>query len=200
MKVIAISGSRNRQGKTAQIVDAVLKGVNAAGGQSESIFLTERKLEHCRQCNPDGWGICRAEGRCIIEDDFASIVEKINAADAVVFANPTYFADLSDSMKMFLDRLRRVSFMKTLQRPRLPGGFAATPGKPAIGICFAGGSGGGSVSALFNLERVLLTCGFESTDMISIRRQNLDMKLPMLEKVGEWLVNRPAAPPPAPAH
>jgi multimeric flavodoxin WrbA len=194
MKVIAISGSRNRQGKTAQIVNAVLKGVETGGGQSESIFLTECKLENCRQCNPEGWGICRTENRCIIEDDFASIVEKINTVEAVIFASPTYFADLSESMKTFLDRLRRVSFRKTLQRPRLPGGFPATPGKPAIGICFAGGSGNGSVSALFNLERVLQTCGFESTDMISVRRQNLDIKLPMLEKAGEWLVNRPTDP------
>jgi multimeric flavodoxin WrbA len=199
MKVIAISGSRNREGKTAQIVNSILQGVNNAGGQSESIFLTEMKLERCRQCNPDGWGICRTEGRCIIEDDFAVIVEKINAADAVVFVNPTYFSDLSESMRTFLDRLRRTSFQKTMQRPRLPGGFPATPGKPAVGICFAGGSGNGSVSALLNLEKVLGTCGFESADMISVRRQNLEMKLPMLEKVGEWLVKRPTAPAP-PAH
>ena len=81
MQILALSGSRNRQGKTAQAINAILKGVANAGGNSESIFLTELALEKCRQCNDDGWGDCRSKGQCIIEDDFASIVEKIKAAD-----------------------------------------------------------------------------------------------------------------------
>ena len=111
MQILVLSGSRNKQGKTAQAISAILKGVDKAGGKSETIFLTECKLERCRQCNPDGWGICRSEHRCIIEDDFPSIVEKVKAADVVVFANPVYFGDLSESMRGFLDRLRRIRFM-----------------------------------------------------------------------------------------
>jgi len=41
-----------------------------------------------------------AEHRCIIEDDFNSVAAKLAAADAVVFASPVYFVDLSESLRL----------------------------------------------------------------------------------------------------
>ena len=82
--------------------------------------------------------MCRREGRCVIEDDFPSVVDRLKAADVAVFANPVYFRDLSESMKTFLERLRRISFRQ--QNPPMQG-------KPAIGVCLAGGGGGGAPSA-----------------------------------------------------
>ena len=133
MRILVISGSRNRQGKTARTIDAIARGVAKAGGNSESIFLTEHTLERCRQCNDDGWGDCRSKGQCIIEDDFASIVNKIEAADVMVFANPVYFGDLSESMMGFLDRLRRIKFSMLIAAGRGPGSFPSGGGTPAIG-------------------------------------------------------------------
>ncbi|HSW58716.1 MAG TPA: flavodoxin family protein [Dehalococcoidales bacterium] len=199
MKVLIISGSRNREGKTARIAGAVARGVEKAGGQCEILFLTEQKLERCRQCNPDGWGICIKDHRCIIEDDFTALTDKIQAANLLVFANPVYFGDLSESLKSFLDRFRRIGFWRIIQqinRGGLPGMPPPPQGLPAVGICFAGGSGNGTTSALAILERTLQTCGFDCVDMITVRRQNLEMKLPLLEKVGEWLVTRPTSGPP----
>src|SRR3972149_6402264 len=99
MQILVLSGSRNREGQTARAIKAIQKGISDAKGKSEVLFLTELNLERCRQCDPDGWGLCRREGRCIIEDDFHSIVKKIEAADVVVFANPVYFGDLSESLR-----------------------------------------------------------------------------------------------------
>jgi hypothetical protein len=42
---------------------------------------------------------------------------------------------------------------------------------------------------------VLQICGFDVVDMIPVRRQNIDMKLPMLEHVGKWLVTKPTSGP-----
>lgn len=193
MKILALSGSKNHQGKTAQAINAIIKGVDKAGAKSECIFLIDLSLEHCRQCNNDGWGICRTEGYCIIKDDFASVVEKVRAADAVVFASPVYFGDLSESMRMFLDRLRRISFGN---RPRpVPGAPPIlVPGStPAIGLCYAGGSGNGTITSSANLERILQTCGFDVVDMIPVRRQNLQVKLPILEIIGKWLATKPTS-------
>ena len=203
MQILALSGSRNRQGKTAQAMNAILKGVTEAGGYSECIFLTELALERCRQCNSDGWGVCRSEGHCIIEDDFALVVERIEAADVVVFANPVYFGDLSESMRGFLDRFRRTRL--TRRPPAARGVPGPTPfgggGAPAIGLCYAGGSGNGTISCCANLERILQICGFDVIDMIPARRQNLEIKLPMLELVGKWLVTKPTSGPwPPPIH
>ncbi len=200
MQILVLSGSRNRQGKTAEAINAMLKGVKKAGAKSEVIFLTEKKLEVCRQCNPDGWGICRSEHRCIIEDDFESIVEKVKAADLVVFTNPVYFADLAESMSTFLGRYRRIRFTAG-GGPVVPGRPPTTRGTPAITYCYAGGSGNGTSNCGANMERILQTCGFDVVDVILARRQNLEMKLPLLERVGEWLATKPTSgpwPPPAP--
>ena len=198
MKILILSGSRNREGQTAKAIKAVQKGITAGKGKSEVIFLTELKLERCRQCDPDGWGLCRKEGRCIIEDDFPSLVDKVKAADVMVFANPVYFGDLSESMRCFLDRYRRTLF-KPGAAPRP--GFPMSGGAPAIGISYAGGSGNGTVSCSAPLERVLQTCGFDVVDMIQVRRQNIAMKLPILEMTGNWLTTKPTSgpwPPPPP--
>ena len=199
MQILVLSGSRNSQGKTAKAITSICKGITDAGGKSEVIFLIEQNLERCRQCNDDGWGICRNEQRCVIEDDFASIVGKIKAADVLVFATPVYFGDLSESMRRFLDRYRRTRFATVFRRPlatNIPNQLPVRQGgTPSIGYCYAGGSGNGTISCLASLERALLTSGFDVVDMIPARRQNLEMKLPLLESVGRWLVTKPASGP-----
>jgi len=191
MEILTLSGSRNREGQTARAVNALCKGIAEAGGNAETIFLPELELERCRQCDPDGWGLCRREGRCIVEDDFPSIVEKINTSDAVIFANPVYFGDLTESMQAFLDRLRRTMLPKMIaagmghQQPEVA--------KPVVGLCYAGGSGNGTTSCGASLERILQICRFDVVDMILARRQNLDAKIPILELTGQWLVNRSAS-------
>lgn len=192
MHAFMISGSRNKEGRTAHCAEAIAKGLKKKGVTSELVFLPTMKLERCRQCDPDGWGVCRREGYCIIKDDFASIVERLKSADVAVFANPVYFRDMSDSMRGFLDRLRRISFRQA--NPPMQG-------KPALTICMAGGGGGGAPSASFSLETVLQMIGFDVVDVINVRRQNIDLKLPMLETTGEWLATKPTSgpmPPPPP--
>ena len=132
------------------------------------------------------------EHRCIIEDDFNSVAAKLAAADAVVIAAPVYFIDLSESLRAFMERLRRV---KGPQKPG-PGGFpvGARPGAtPAIGLCLAGSGGGGATTCCQILEKLMLECGFDVVDMIPVRRQNLGFKLTLLELTGEWLASKPAS-------
>jgi multimeric flavodoxin WrbA len=194
MQIVMVSGSRNREGRTARSITAIANGAAKAGAQLEYIFLPELNIERCRQCDPDGSGVCMREHRCIIEDDFASIVEKLNAADAVVVASPVYFLDLCESLRAFMERLRRV---KGPPKP-LPGGVprAARPGSvPAVGLCLAGSGGGGAVTCCQILEKLMLECGFDVVDMIPVRRQNLEFKLPLLELTGEWLASKPASGP-----
>jgi multimeric flavodoxin WrbA len=181
MNVLVISGSRNPQGQTARATDALLQGVRDGGAQAETVFLPPIRIERCRQCEDDGWGICRSEGRCVIEDDFASLVDRMKRADAVVFATPVYFSDLSESLRAFLDRLRRTCVNEA--------GRDGIEGKSAVGICVAGGGGGGAPECTVRLERILRTCGFDVLDLIPVRRQNLDAKLPALADAGRFLVS-----------
>lgn len=182
MKVLMLSGSRNQEGQTARAANALLEGVTQAGGDVESAFLPTLKIERCRQCDDKGWGECKSKGRCVIEDDLHNLLEKIESADAVVFANPVYFGDLSESMHAFLCRVRRTT--------RNDDGKSRVEGKGAVGVCVAGGSGNNAPECCFILDKFLMKCGFDIADMVPVRRQNLEAKLPELEMIGKWLVSR----------
>jgi multimeric flavodoxin WrbA len=179
MKTLVIAGSRNPQGRTAFACNALLRGAAETGSETEIVFLPQLSIERCRQCDQAGWGQCRTDGRCVIDDDFQATVEKIMAAGAVAFATPVYFSDLSESLRAFLDRLRRVTRHEETK--------AAISPRRVLGICVAGGGGGGAPSCTVSLEKVLHNCGFDVLDMVPARRQNLDLKGAVLEGTGRWL-------------
>lgn len=185
MNALLICGSRNPEGQTAQAAAALKKGLAEAGASVEVLFLPGLNVERCRQCDSNGWGTCRREGRCVIQDDLSDIVGKLRSADVAVFATPVYYADLSESLRAFTDRLRRTCTHE--------GGRAGIKGKPAIGLCVAGGGGGGAVACCASLERVLNTCGFDVLEMLPLRRQNLQAKLVALDLVGQWLATLPSS-------
>ena len=189
MNILFISGSRNKEGQTARALKAICRGAESAGAVTETIFLPLMRIKLCQQCDSDGWGKCRSEGYCILEDDFEGILKKIQAASFVVLATPVYFGDISERMRAFLDRYRRVNF------PKLMKGIAGES-KPAVCLCYAGGSGNGTGSCMASLERAVQGCGFDVVDLIPLRRQNLEAKIVALEIEGKWLSSKPTSGPP----
>jgi len=179
MKCLAIQSSPNREGLTASLAQAVLTGVTAAGGTTELVHLNEIDIHSCLACET-GWGRCREENRCVQEDGFEALRTKMAAVDALVFATPVYFHDLSESAKRLLDRLRRCEAFE----------FKSFAGKQVIGIASAGGSGRGAVRALYHLEEYLRRLGFEVFDLVSVTRFSKDHKVPMLEAAGRRLAQR----------
>lgn len=182
MKIVAVIGSRNPEGQTARAVNALLGGAEAASVEVERWFLPELKIERCRQCEQDGWGLCLAEGRCVIDDDLSDVVDAILSAEAIVFATAVYYSDLSESLRAFLDRFRRTVTHSDNQKK--------LGTKPCIGICVAGGGGGGAPSCAVSLEKVLQRCGLNLVDIVPVRRQNLAFKERLLALTGEWLVTQ----------
>jgi len=178
MKVIAIQSSPNLDGLTSSLAQAVLNGVRNEGGTVELIHLNKLNLKPCIACD-NGWGKCRDGGVCVHEDDFQNLTDKIAKCNALVFATPVYWHDLSESAKIFLDRLRRCETGL---------GFKTFAGKKAIGIASAGGSGRGAIRALYNLEDYLRRLGFDIFDLVPVTRFSKDHKLEMLEKVGRRLI------------
>ncbi len=181
MTCLVLLGSRNHDGQTARAAGAFARGAEAAGAVVETIYLTECRLERCRQCDARGWGICRSDGVCVIDDDLAGLVEKIIAADVLVLATPVYYGDLSESMHAMLMRLRRTT--------TFPDRRTQLEGKPVVGICVAGGSGGGADTCCAQLTKIILTSGMRVADMLPVKRQNLALKEVYLEHLGkkaEW--------------
>jgi len=177
MKIIGIQSSPNLNGLTSTLVQAVLKGAKPKA-ETELIHLNKLNLKACIACDK-GWGKCREKGVCILEDGFHHLAEKIAKSNVLVFGTPVYWHDLSESAKIFLDRLRRCETGV---------GFKTFTGKKAIGIASAGGSGRGAVRALLNLEDYLARLGFEVFDLVPVTRFSKEHKLEMLERAGRHLV------------
>jgi multimeric flavodoxin WrbA len=182
MKIVALLGSRNPKGQTVRAANAFLEAAAENGAEVEKVFLPALKIERCRQCNEKGWGICYTRGQCVIEDDFAEVTEKLRKADGILLATPVYFSDLSESMRSYLDRLRRIGRCK-----EAPTGIEA---KPTVGITVAGGGGGGHIRCTEMMEKILKNIGMDVLDLVAVRRQNLDMKCDVLAVTGKWFAGQ----------
>ena len=178
MKLLAIQSSPNLEGLTVETAKQVIKGAEDAGHETELINLNDSIIKKCKACD-GGWGQCRREGTCILDDDFAEIIDKIKKADAFVFTTPVYWHDISESAKTFLDRMRRVETHH---------GFKRYTDKPYIGIACAGGSGNGASRALYLLEEYLKRIGFKNYDLVTVTQANRAHKLPMLEEAGKRIL------------
>jgi len=179
MKIIGIQSSPNVDGLTSRLAKAVLCGAEAAGAGIEMVHLSKIDVGSCLACE-QGWGTCRMDGTCSQEDNFQSLRDRINSADALVFSTPVYFGGLSESAKRLLDRWRRCEIRDRENSP--------LRSMNAVGIAAAGGSGGGAVTALRDLEAYLRWLQFSIFDLVTVTRRNAEYKLKMLEVAGMKLV------------
>ncbi|HWR97353.1 MAG TPA: flavodoxin family protein [Candidatus Methanoperedens sp.] len=102
MKVVAFNGSVRKEGNTALLLSTALAEIAAAGIQTELYQLAGKPLQGCIACYQ-----CfeNKDRRCAVTKDVANeCVEKMAAADAILLGSPTYFADVSASMKALIER------------------------------------------------------------------------------------------------
>jgi len=107
MKVIAFSGSARKDGNTAILLNTVLEELQAEGIETELYQLAGKKIHGCIACYK-----CyeKKNHRCAVDKDAANeCIEKMLAADGILFGSPTYFADLSPEIKALIDRAGLVS-------------------------------------------------------------------------------------------
>ena len=117
MKVIGLVGSGRKDGNTNTLVDRILEGARSAGQQTEKVFLADLTISPIGDC-----GACRRAGRCRIEDDFDSLMDKVLESDCVVFGTPLYWFGPPAQMKAFMDRwVCRMVFDEQTFRDRMKG-------------------------------------------------------------------------------
>ena len=98
--ILVISSSLRRGSNSDALADEFVRGAQDAGHTVEKISLAGKTLGFCRGCLA-----CQELGRCVIDDDANAIMQKILAADAVAFATPIYYYEMSGQLKTLLDRL-----------------------------------------------------------------------------------------------
>lgn len=95
--VLVISSSPRKGGNTDILADAFVKGAQEAGGKVEKIFLADSTLTFLSE---EGANKPKEVSR---DNATGRIVEKFLAADVVVLAAPTYYMNVNDRMKTFID-------------------------------------------------------------------------------------------------
>ncbi len=173
MSVLIIWASPNEDGLTAAAKDQVMKGISATGAQAEVLNINKSEIQRCLICG-DGWGTCKSDGSCIIKDDFAGIYKKIVEADGIVWVTAVYWHDLAESLKCFMDRLRRCETAHN--------GFLQN--KKCLLIACAGGTGNGAIRCLDHMEYTLRHMGMVAMDRLPIIQFNRSYMLPVLKEAG----------------
>lgn len=103
VNILAINGSpRGADGNTEVLIRAFLEGAAQANSSAETIYLKEKKIEHCTGCLSCWF---KTPGACIYKDDMAELLEKIRHTEILVFGSPLYFFNFTGIMKDFTDRL-----------------------------------------------------------------------------------------------
>lgn len=103
MRVAAINGSPHGVAGATQVpLSAFLEGCREGGAEVALVQLAEKNLGFCLGCHAC-W--TTSPGRCVQEDDLASILGVIEGAELVVLASPLHFLQVSGQLKVFIDRL-----------------------------------------------------------------------------------------------
>ena len=107
MKVVGFNGSARKGGNTTLLLNTVFAELNAEGIETELVELAGTHPQGCIACYK-----CFKEKnkRCAVKKDIVNdCIEKMQAADGILLASPTYFANLTTEMKALIDRCGMVA-------------------------------------------------------------------------------------------
>jgi multimeric flavodoxin WrbA len=150
MKILAIHGSpRTIRSQTRHLASLVLEGAAERGAETELIDLCDSRVTPCTACEG-----CLFNGICVFDDDVPLIIERMKAADGIIFASPVYIDNVSGQMKIFFDRLADAIHYQILH------------GKYGCSVATTHSSGGEEIVAYLN--HVLNYLGMVSVGGLSV--------------------------------
>ena len=101
MKILGICASpRGSKSATLRLVKAALEGAAENGATVELVDVCDLDIKYCNACQ-----VCFKTGKCVHEDDFEELYNKILAADGLVWGSPNYFHTVTAQMKTLIDRM-----------------------------------------------------------------------------------------------
>ena len=179
--ILIVSASPNRDGLTADCATAAMTAIRSAGGTVQLADLYAEGVRSCQTCG-NGWGLCRRERRCFIDDCLPSLVHRFSECKSFILVTPVYWGQPSEPMQRFLGRFRRCQNAMLSDKP------GAAQDKRADLIAAAGGSGNGTVTCLAEMELWCRHVGAVPLERIGVNRFNRDEMLTMIAKNAERMV------------
>jgi len=99
IKILAIYGSPRRKGNTSLLLKKAVQGAIEEGAEVEEIILRDLKMSPCLEI----YG-CKETGRCVIQDDFQQVYDKLLSCHGLMLASPIFFYTVSAHTKILMDR------------------------------------------------------------------------------------------------
>ncbi len=107
MKVVAFNGSSRKDGNTAILLNAALDEIEKQGIRTELIQLAGKPVQGCTAC----FACFKSQDcTCVLEtDELNDYLAKMVEADGIILGSPTYFSDVTASMKGLIERCGMVA-------------------------------------------------------------------------------------------
>ncbi len=105
MKVLGLNFGRVKQ-QCESYLSKALEGAEKSGAEIELVEMNTKTINRCLGCGACSRGVKEGkQSKCIIDDDFQPIMEKILDADAIIVAAPVYVLAPPGMFKDFVDRM-----------------------------------------------------------------------------------------------
>jgi len=130
MKIVAILGSPRAKSNSTALARKILERAGELGAQTQEFALNKLQFKGCQACET-----CKTkQDRCVLQDELTPVLEAVREADAIVFASPNYFGEVSGQFKSFFDRT--YSYLAPDFSSRVPQGkssvFIFAQGQPTL--------------------------------------------------------------------
>jgi multimeric flavodoxin WrbA len=99
MKILGISCSPRKKGNTIAMLNETLNAAKAEGAEVELYSVAGKDIQPCDSC----WS-CAKTGKCHKKDETELLIEKMLAADGIIFGVPVYFQGMTAQAKAIIDR------------------------------------------------------------------------------------------------
>jgi multimeric flavodoxin WrbA len=105
MKVVALNGSPRKKWNTATLLKHALDGAASKGAETELIHLYDYNFKGCISCFACKLKGGKSYGKCAVNDDLKTILNKVHDADAIILGSPIYFGMPTGVIRSFIERL-----------------------------------------------------------------------------------------------
>lgn len=99
INVLFLNGSPRLNGQTVKLMKLIEQGLSK-DITTDWVHTYNLNIKPCISCYK-----CRPNKKCILpEDDAQKVWNKIRSSDALIIGNPTYFGNISGTLKLLIDR------------------------------------------------------------------------------------------------
>ncbi len=99
MHVLALNTSPKSNGNTFALLQEAIKGCESLGATTEIVSVKGKQLTPCQGCS-----VCQSCKKCPLQDDVPEILQKMQVADVILLASPTFFYNVTAQCKIIMDR------------------------------------------------------------------------------------------------